>query len=72
MIPTETRLSSVQPVAAPAELAWTTCQVCLGSLDLHQLDFDTPTRMLGIYPDCKAWFVLDADRDTIVRIDDAV
>jgi hypothetical protein len=71
MNPAEARLSSAQPVAAPAELAWTTCQVCLGSLELHQPDFDTPTRMLGTCPDCKAWFVLDADRDTIVRIDDA-
>ncbi len=38
-----------------------TCPSCRGSLELEQLDADSPDRLLGSCSDCKTWAIFDVE-----------
>jgi hypothetical protein len=39
------------------------CPQCDLSLELHQPDFENPSRLLGICSHCRAWYIIDVDPD---------
>jgi hypothetical protein len=46
------------------------CPDCLGVLTLHQPDVESPDRLLGVCPDCRSWFLVEAFYELMVWLPD--
>lgn len=46
------------------------CPSCVDPLTLHQPDENLPDRLLGICPECRAWFLIDGASEVMVKLPD--
>lgn len=56
--------------ADPNQLYEVRCPSCHDLLEIHQPDIESPDRLLGICPKCRAWFLVEADCGVMVRLPD--
>src|SRR5438874_983801 len=54
----------------PDDASELACPACHAVLVLHQPDPQLPDRLLGICEECRAWFLIDAAGEVMVRLPD--
>jgi hypothetical protein len=56
--------------ADPELLSGLPCLGCHDLLTIHQPDVESPDRLLGVCPECRAWFLVEATSGVMVRLPD--
>ncbi len=44
------------------------CSACHEPLTVHQPDVESPDRLLGVCPECRVWFLIDATVGVMIRL----
>jgi uncharacterized protein YbaR (Trm112 family) len=54
----------------PDHLPAILCPDCQDLLTIHQPDIESPDRLLGVCPECRAWFLVEDTHGIMVRLPD--
>ena len=63
-------LDLVQTTADTESLAEVECARCGATLWIHQPDEQLTDRLLGTCPDCRAWYLIDAEAGLMALLPD--
>jgi hypothetical protein len=59
------RVHPFTPEAERVEAVLPVCRTCGEYLDLHQPDCELPDRLLGTCGNCKTWYLLNDDQESV-------